>query len=1418
MEYGIQSTYSGAHASSHMAYHIPATSRNLDHTMATLLDPEDGSKLFLDDDEETLALLASNSFPYDLDWPSRLENLANRFLDDVGTLPNSDWMKLVQLAQSKGFQITNSGEISKRPSGLLKELPSLFDSDDGKLHLQATAAALGVSQQKAAELTLSALRTSAERDPDISELLGSRILCLDVVEHAYRQKEARIDVIAELLRLEQDDSSSSAEVATRTLDILDGAFTQNGEKRGLFRSLISLATQADIEFTRNQLLPANDLRETFLPHTQSSWESFVAACMESKKNFVQRERLQSIEALVPLLYQRISGGVQRVDLALLLLACRSIKALSGIDERLSALYVEAMALWRINEGSSYQETSWQTNHPLLAGLDSKSPSVEAEINSIESILLEDLSGPAESVAMLAFGVLLGCLVEYANLRNQGRGWVDRANDRHAFDMFYRAMSTLVEAPTRLVSDPTDGSYDHLYMYDDAPLDLIGAYSAELGSSSLAYASIGRELFAATILAFKDSIISLDNPTVEENLSMLAGLVGVIFHNSPTLCATFWEDWSMYTSPQFSASSATLPFCLVFEAAYQAAASALAEIPPESGIRFVQGVSPLLKMASSLVYNNKVTEYVLTSVFHPDLIRFVLIAASTDPLSASHTLDDLWMLARVGRSRQCLELFRRALEGDGLARMVSLLTISSVATPVLMILSELLNEAPSMWVLSILPALRSLRKPYRDADEAMAATLVVKNLTRRTGDILRSECSRDDQKSFLSFIFLAVQHSCGLVVESVSALMSTNAKPSSCYVLASVAMCAIANTLEATMQERTASIDIEWLRVDCKALQSLLVGILGTSTGTAVMYYATSVFGYGLLYLLDGVEHRLNPLRTHPVALDVIHDSAMKLEFDPGALRMKGWIDSDGTDIVRGSIVAFRVLQLWEQAAQALTDKREATQVVSPSHLLAATATFPSVRLVTDGWGLEEISNFSLIGRFLCLGDEFDLPLVLTLAAYDLLYLGVKQARGTGRDLNGKARQSASLTLLRLNSPLRVALGKSLENITDAQNRTLSVGLRSARLLSAYLDTGAVSSKTLVDWGPKFVTLARMVGNTAQELPGNLEDYEDQRIVDKLMAVCGALQVLLPLWTLGTANFDQKDSVVGGMVTTVESETSLLKSLFSLLERTSSTITNASLETIQRAQSQLRYLNVLASLSLQILSIELVCKDENQAITRDVQRFLGYDLSGFAVFSKAFSEVLSFRESSSLTKKSVLEDTVIVDSQLRNDGPFRGGILESELDRISSWTSFASCIISIRQNESTIQSLNAPKFAPMILGEILRSLQQNLDAAQKTRPFANYVVAASRFATSLTLQLSAIIGSGSFSTSRERISILVSLTDCGRKLLSFCHDVRASTSIYQSCSIGQNSRFHFSDLGLFCAQTALRQCKPPTLVRLGSVVA
>jgi hypothetical protein len=398
--------------------------------------------LFDDDDEETQRDLLNHAFD-DQTLQGRLVSLSKRFAQDHQNPSVDDqWQHLVETVKRAGF---NANVSLKNPAPSVESSasrPLAFDSDEGKKHLKATKSILGLSsEQRAVQLTMCAVRDLKD-SKNLQSLLGSRRLLETVMKYHYRQRIARISTVAELLRQEQDGSGADEDSIGQVLGSLDSTCTIDGQERGLFKILLSIACRkVDGQvLTREQLSSSKELSEGTppslaeslnKPSAENSWYQFAAQCLNESRMCFHEERIQAMEALVALLYARTA--VRRVEYMFLLTAFQSTDAFFTVntdDEKLSQLAglicAECMGLWRVFEESP-SDVAWVHNHPLLEGVLPGMPGVstsqaEKELDALkrflqscpdENIIIfrqhqmeSRLRTAPESLAFLSYGLIL----------------------------------------------------------------------------------------------------------------------------------------------------------------------------------------------------------------------------------------------------------------------------------------------------------------------------------------------------------------------------------------------------------------------------------------------------------------------------------------------------------------------------------------------------------------------------------------------------------------------------------------------------------------------------------------------------------------------------------------------------------------------------------------------------------------------------------------------------------------------------------------------------------------------------------------------------------------------------------------------------------------------------------------------------
>lgn len=456
-------------------------------------DSGDKTKWFEEDDESLLCYLLldhhlqSEEEDDEDNLGNRLSCMLDRLEQDVGGARGIGgrgedrwWNGMRHGAITSGFSCNTSGQPSNNrnnSSSSSGSLPKSFNTPEGQIHLRALVDLLGITEERGVKITLAALRSFASvSSPDkgstddgsstdkdggattttladsssssssgggqeekLRSLLGTKDLFNRVLDRHRHQFLARLRVVTECLRLEQEYSTSSGgddddedddeenkqkvgKSCAHFLDTLDSQTTLNGKKRGVFQLLLRLATGPSLPWMGGgSELPysVGKLRGGHTGYDASNTMSGVIGHDESSLLAIRNE---ASEALLVLLYDRIDGGVQRLDLYLLmegasscgdfefgmsasqyskrgLLKARgggrheapfhrrsmSVEGIGGqesttsvevMKHRLNGLWglacAECMGLWRANNGNS----GWVKQHPFFAGLSLSGGSIE----------------------------------------------------------------------------------------------------------------------------------------------------------------------------------------------------------------------------------------------------------------------------------------------------------------------------------------------------------------------------------------------------------------------------------------------------------------------------------------------------------------------------------------------------------------------------------------------------------------------------------------------------------------------------------------------------------------------------------------------------------------------------------------------------------------------------------------------------------------------------------------------------------------------------------------------------------------------------------------------------------------------------------------------------------------------------------
>lgn len=707
---------------------------------------------FSEDDEETWKLLASSAAKQDIG--DRLTSLASRFEEDGGS--TVFWGSLTDRLGQIGFSYANSsmGKLQNNANSAKK--PVAFDTEGGKHHLDATAALLQISEERAVQVTLDALRSIDSEGSHFQSLLGSRDLLWKTLLHHHQQRLARIGTLAECLRLEQDPDAAHDGEIKAFLDSIDSLYQDGNRHRGLFRRLLTIACASTVVTTREQLQPGRKLRSSML--SEHAWNSYCSTVMEELQMQQLRERKEALEALLVLLYERIHQGVGRSDLAALLMAFDAQKFFVDYPQELSSnhpaqiaalICVECTALWK-TQGASNE---WTSSHPLLSGMVAATTQQEEEaVDELESLrsifssfiekaLSREGSTNPEALGVVAFGLLIQLAHQanaaspmseglFAVVYSSAQEMVQVGNDQcGAFDYLANLLDSLAQqSPSKRCTTAHDFIYDWQFSNSKRGLLLLsgGAGSQDTTSEVTAYSSIARELVAASIAVYKESVLAIDRSNSFENLGMLCNLGNKIFRNNASLCQQFWVDWDIYSND----SSMPYPMCQLLDGSFQMATTALQAFV-EGRISqevFIQAVAPFFLLVSSLSHNADMVETII-GTFPQSLLRTALLAcylpfsrnektSRAFATSRNHLLTAIGKLAEVGNSKACLAKMRESLEASDTAiegpKVLSRLATGDpndgeILDPALIIMAHMLDGAPIHWALSLAREIMEFQK-------------------------------------------------------------------------------------------------------------------------------------------------------------------------------------------------------------------------------------------------------------------------------------------------------------------------------------------------------------------------------------------------------------------------------------------------------------------------------------------------------------------------------------------------------------------------------------------------------------------------------------------------------------------------------------------------------------------------------------
>ena len=1345
------------------------------------------------------------------EWRSLLERTRGSVSDtrdsDRDTFPphtlartggTTDVDKLLEQEDGKERQLLALASQSSTSASSSTKLPVALETDMGKHHMDAVRSVLGLtsandssnSNDQAVQLTLGALRsispsTSASQGAStstfFSSLVGTRALLVKVMEYNYEQRIARLQVLAECLRLEMEIGAPTSAGATsdlhktvkQALQDIDDSYTfshgssnqshQRPVSRGLFRILLQVATQPDVDFSREQLWPAQHLTKTppktmsqsafavsslvvassrteLLDSASVEWKDFVRQVVDLKAYYVQRERLEAMEALLTLVYHRMDQGgaedeegpvgVHRFEFLMLLLALfrtspsPRVVRVDRLTQLRGLICVEALSLWKVFITAGSDNHSWVTLHPILKDLVSidENSNAKQEIRAIVALLRalgeeavqRRLQGASpsrnngivevpESLVLLSFGLFLSVAYRVM-LESPSAGWdvdgfwkgfgtigqelTEFANDQcQAFDYLFHVMSQLIEPIQHSPLHSTNDSrpYDFLPVEKGARgTSLIAGVShedpvlVELSAPSLMYASVGRELLATVVSVFQDTILSVHHPAAVANVGMLCSLASSIFGNSPALCQRFWDDWDKYTSPNQSKDAArkeSLPLCAVMDAAYSIASTYVQSQRTKTSDQILEGITPLLMMASVVAYDSRSMRTILTSILPSGLIRMALVFCTSSSImqeSRRNVLESVYRLVKVGRDDSTRKLLRNALEDNAAEDMVLtgprlLMTCAMqldddlVPIHVCFILSELAHGSSETWAIEVARAYQTFqgstveRRPLDNLSDlgdpgALAHVRLIHSLVKSLSPVVMSERLDEDTKvGFMDFVDRCFDKCCSVVCNSLSSLSGDNQDRVPVYATVQTAISSMTDSL-LTLRPIIDIIASARLRDSAARLCTTVVSALSSSQGLgdAILYYAESPVLLSVANVLDshlrdavafsgGQASSLRSLGGDAV-LQFLAETMSNVsahELDMEMIRRKGWIHaSDVEHVFPTALCAIRLLNAWARTVEDMVLSNGANYSLlslGPHAFLCAASTVPpACRDDSNLWSYmssAKMSNLSLMARYLNVRDSFPLSKDLASGLFDLLFViscHSKFGRG-GQYVAGDAvlrllssRRGSHFVQYYIDSFDHLA---GLRDFSEQDDADLDNCLRCLRFIAAGLNFDSDLGLKLLGSDPA-ATVSSMRESATKCISYFLQCrskaglLEDDNALDLLLLANGCLSVMVSLWKHGRRRKPNENNLIEGTVSLAESQTQILPHLASFVFEIADVLNGDN----PREHRGRCILSCTISLALEILSMEIAWTSERpnvggSTVLRAIQTAVEQDLSRLVVVSK-----------------------------------------------------------------------------------------------------------------------------------------------------------------------------------------------------------
>jgi hypothetical protein len=445
-------------------------------------------------------------------------------------------------------------------------------------------------------------------------------------------------------------------------------------------------------------------------------------------------RTVALETLFMLLYQRIDGGIDRTDYMIILQAMKcqeffvDLNRIDG-DNRKSQLaslvLAECMSLWRTSSSRSIGSTIEPSSdsHPFLTNDETAVKEIEIIANVLRKEMAvevlerrriffsqtsvgttdEDKIEEPEAIALLTFGLLmklchrkaaLDTWKSDAKIKDIAMDCVSCANnDCGAFGYLGKMMSCLLPPSIFIGSQTVSNNFEAKHGTDENECKSFESFQdgeemreesratdEEHGhdSTSVIYASIGREILVATLSAFQSSLSNTLEASKIDNLGMFCQLAAKIHCNSDVLCQRFWMDWE--DAPRDMSASGVEnidfeqadPLTILLDLSHSVAMRALSKLDDRSGnvttLSTEQGrqeaailpcLTPLLSMLASLIPPGNDSVAIFQAFLVPEVINVALLGilhvCSKEQMSAGvHDSNDGDRRRSLDAARTCME--------------------------------------------------------------------------------------------------------------------------------------------------------------------------------------------------------------------------------------------------------------------------------------------------------------------------------------------------------------------------------------------------------------------------------------------------------------------------------------------------------------------------------------------------------------------------------------------------------------------------------------------------------------------------------------------------------------------------------------------------------------------------------------------